>query len=314
MWNLSYTACSFTLREKYQNNSIVDLNGEFITYNEPIVKYNGILEVLEGYCKLNKELKDKHDEKRLYRMDILKNDSYDKLNYLLIEIESGRYGFKSDITDKDTQKLKYQQKETDAPLMKFYLTVLVPKAIDGVKTNKGFMFFQNYGQYGVKTETVQGIKKMFSEQFDLTLWVGNISPEIFVETMLKAENIKKIFFVRNNISSDSADNLKFTYGKEQRVIEKIKFSENFISKLQGYLTGSNRIFEFEDKDYSDVKLSIDIGGRNRIIGLNNIENVSVIETLPDDLKNSDGDINKERLVDIVCKQAIEYMRRVICYR
>lgn len=314
MWNLSYTACSFTLREKYQNNSIVDLNGEFITYNEPIVKYNGILEVLEGYCKLNKELKDKQDEKRLYRMDILKSDSYDKLNYLLIEIESGRYGFKSDITDKDTQKLNYQQKETDAPLMKFYLTVLVPKAIDGVKTNKGFMFFQNYGQYGVKTETVQGIKKMFSEQFDLTLWVGNISPEIFVETMLKAENIKKIFFVRNNISSDSADNLKFTYGKEQRVIEKIKFSENFISKLQGYLTGSNRIFEFEHKDYSDVKLSIDIGGRNRIIGLNNIENVSVIETLPDDLKNSDGDINKERLVDIVCKQAIEYMRRVICYR
>ena len=57
-----------------------------------------------------------------------------------------------------------------------------------------------------------------------------------------------------------------------------------------------------------------MGGRDRIIGLNNIENVSIIESLPDDLKDADGDINTQRLVSIVSAQAKEYMKRVICYR
>ena len=53
--------------------------------------------------------------------------------------------------------------------------------------------------------------------------------------------------------------------------------------------------------------------RDRIIGLNNIEIVSIIESLPDDLKKADGDINTQRLVSIVSTQAKEYMKRVICY-
>lgn len=314
MWNLSYTACSFALREKYQNSENMDLNGIFNTSTEPQETYAGVLEVFKAYCNLNRKLQDKVDEKRLYRMDVISSNSDDKLSYLLIEIESGRYGYKMNITDKETQKVRYEQKETDAPLMKFYLTIVVPKIIEDMKVYKGFMFFQNYGQYGVKTETVQGMKKMFSETFNSMLWVGNISPEIFVNTMLKRESIKKLIFLRNNVSIDTTDNMRFAYGREQRVIEKICFSENFISKLRGYLAGSNRIFEFEDKDYSDVKVGINIGGRDRVIGLNNIENVSIIESLPDDLKNADGEIDIERLINIVCTQAKEYMRRVICYR
>lgn len=314
MWNLSYTACSFVVREKYQNNEMLDLNGVFSTCVEPCQSHTGIIEVLKEYCKKHENLQDKKEEKRLYRMDIVAQGSDEKLNYLLIEIESGRYGYKLNITDKETKAIAYKQKETDAPLMKFYLTILVPKIVEKAKVYKGFMFFQNYGQYGVKTETIKGMKKYFSEMFNSMLWVGNISPEIFVETMLKAESIKKIFFVRNNISLDASDNVKFAYGKEQRVLEKMKLSEGFISKLRGYLAGSNRIFEFESKDYNDVKLCIDIGGRDRIIGLNNIENVSIIESLPDDLKNAEGDIDAQRLVNIVCAQTKEYMKRVICYR
>ena len=314
MWNLSYTACSFVVREKYQNAEVADLNGNFTACIEPCQTYSGVIDVFKDYCKKHEKLLDKKEEKRLYKMDIISQGSDEKLDYLLVEIESGRYGYKSNITDKETQKVEYQQKETDAPLMKFYLTILVPKNVENAKVYKGFMFFQNYGQYGVKTETIRGMKKYFSETFDFMLWVGNISPEIFVETMLKAESIKKIFFVRNNISFDASDNVRFAYGKEQRVLEKMRLSEGFISRLRGYLSGSNRIIDFESKDYNDVKLCINMGGRDRIIGLNNIENVSIIESLPDDLKNADGDINTQRLVTIVSTQAKEYMKRVICYR
>lgn len=314
MWNLSYTACSFVIREKYKNQKYKDLHGDFIETMESGKYYHGVIEVFQEYIRRNERLYDNTDEKRLFKMCLISQGAEEKMDYLLVEIESGKYGYKSNITDKETQKVEYQQKETDAPLMKFYLAILIPKAIKGKMTHKGFMFFQNYGQFGVKTDTTRGMKQFFSTTFDEILWVGNISPEIFVETMLGSENVRKVFFVRNNISYDDSDNLRFAYGKEQRVLEKVRLTEPFISRLRGYLAGNNRIFEFESKEYDDVKLGIDIGGRERIIGLNNIENVSIIESLPDDLKNKDGDIITERYISIVCNQAKEYMKRVICYR
>lgn len=311
MWNLSFTACSFVLNKKYKKGERADLWGKFVPGGEGEKEYEDFFAILKEYCSNHNALMDIADEKRLYRMKLIKEGESEKTKYLLIEIESGKYGFKSSITDKDTQKIAYHQKESDAPLMKFYLSIFVPKVVKNKMIYKGFMFFQNYGQFGVKTDTVNSLKQFLSDKFNISIWVGNISPEIFVDVVLKSENIKKISFVRNNISLDSADNIQFTYGKEQRVIEKIFFTESFMSRLKGYLAGSNRIFEFENKEYDDVKICAEVGGRPRTIGLNNIENVSVIESLPDDLKDINGDIDTSRLIEIVCKQTEEYMRKVV---
>lgn len=311
MWNLSYTACSFVCNKKFKNVEKADLWGEFLKSGHEKKMHNNFFSVLSEYCDLHNTLEDVSEAKRLYRMKVVDEGEKGNLYYILIEIESGRYGFKSEITDKDTQKLSYHQKETDAPLMKFYLTVLVPKPVSGKIVYKGFMFFQNYGQFGVKTDTIAGLKRYLSDLYDYTLWVGNISPEIFVDKVLKSDNIKKISFIRNNVSQDSADSVRFTFGKEQRIIEKIRFTNEFMGRLKAYLAGSNRIFEFENKEYEDVKVNVDIGGRPRIIGLNNIENVSVIESLPDDIKNSNGDIQTDRLVNIICVQTEEYLKKVI---
>lgn len=312
MWNLSYTACSFVVKERYKKEKNKNLNDKFIKYDETEMELENVLKVFVEYCHSHRNFEDKEDEKRLYRVNLVEEGSHDDVDYALIEIESGRYGIKSKITDKDTQKVAYNQKETDAPLMNFYLTVIVPR--DQGETNKvykGFMFFQNYGQYGVKTETVDGLKRFFSDYFNLTLWVGNISPEIFVETVLRSEKIRQIRFIKNNVSIDSADNIAFSYGREQRIIERIRFSRVFMEKLKGYLSGASKVFEFESKDYDDVKVKVETGGRVRTIGLNNIQNVSIIESLPDDLKNTEGDIDANRLVNIVCLQAKEYMKRVV---
>ena len=47
MWNLSYTACSFVVREKYQNAEVVDLNGNFTTCIEPCQTYFGVIDVFK---------------------------------------------------------------------------------------------------------------------------------------------------------------------------------------------------------------------------------------------------------------------------
>ncbi len=102
MWNLSYTACSFVVREKYQNAENADLNGSFTACVEPCQTYLGVIEVLKDYCKKHENLQDKKEEKRLYKMEVISQGSNEKIDYLLVEIESGRYGYKSNITDKET--------------------------------------------------------------------------------------------------------------------------------------------------------------------------------------------------------------------
>ena len=48
MWNLSYTACSFVVREKYQNAEVVDLNGNFTACIEPCQTYFGVIDVFNA--------------------------------------------------------------------------------------------------------------------------------------------------------------------------------------------------------------------------------------------------------------------------
>ena len=78
------------------------------------------------------------------------------------------------------------------------------------------------------------------------------------------------------------------------------------------MKGNSRIFEFENKEYDDVKVELKIGERKRIIGLNNIERVSIIESLPEDLMKN-GEIDRERYIKIILERTSEYMEKVICY-
>lgn len=311
MWNVSYTACSFVMHKKRKINERCFLYEKCIK-NENENKLYNAKEVIEKYIDSCNKLRDNVSEKRLFKMKKVKEGIEGKIEYVLVEIESGRYGYASSITNKDTQKVTYEQKETDASLMKFEVAILFPKDMENKKAFKGFMFFQNYGQYGIKTETIRGLKNFLSSDYNATIWVGNISPDIFIDTMLKEENLQKICFVNNKVSIDSSDNMSFAYGKEQRIIEKIKLAPSFISKLKGYMKGNSRIFEFENKEYDDVKVELKIGERKRIIGLNNIERVSIIESLPEDLIKN-GEIDRERYIKIILERTSEYMEKVICY-
>lgn len=133
--------------------------------------------------------------------------------------------------------------------------------------------------------------------------------------MLKRESILKIIMTKNYKSGDSSDNISLGYGVETRVIGNLSFDENTWEKLKekiDYFTkGKYNLFEFDNIDYNGLKLSVNIGGRKRTINMNNIENLSLIEGIPDEIRDLDGHPKKDLLFKHFEKVANEYLQEMV---
>ena len=101
--------------------------------------------------------------------------------------------------------------------------------------------------------------------------------------------------IKNIKSVDSADNLSQGYGSEVREI--------------GHLC----LFEFEEIEYDNLKVIVDIGGRTRTINLHNLENLSIIEAIPDEIKMADGHPNLSLLLEHFTTVATEYLKEMVLH-
>ena len=81
--------------------------------------------------------------------------------------------------------------------------------------------------------------------------------------------------------------------------------------IRWFVGGKHRLFEFENQEYSSVKLTVDIGGRDRKIDLHNIDNLSIIESVPDDIRMADGHPNEELLVKHLRSVIQEYLSEMV---
>ena len=64
-------------------------------------------------------------------------------------------------------------------------------------------------------------------------------------------------------------------------------------------------------EYDNLKVIVDIGGRTRKINLHNIENLSIIEAIPDKIKMADGHPNLTMLIEHFTKVATEYLDEMV---
>lgn len=311
MYNLSVTACSFKFRKK--NKKRIDVVQHL--YNSFIYKegtneekvFASAKEIFIDFFETFIDYENDSEDKKLFSCSLDKNDigETEHYNYILATVHSGSYGFPSKIIDSDTKEELMQTTNKQAPVKDFYVLVIIPKDDDKVKVVKGLLFFQNIGQYGVKTITTKYLSKYFSTYYNLSTICGNISPQIFLDKLFKNSAIRDLILIKNLVSDDEAD--KKGYGKETRTLSKLKWSESLITKLKNFASGSCYTYEFEGIQYDQTKLYADIGGRFRTIDLHNIERLSVIEAIPDEYLLADGTVKKLDLLEYFKTLAEEYI-------
>lgn len=318
--NLSITACSFSLSlaNTKKGTGIINLNHplsvkRFSTTN---LNFSNAFGLLEDFFKAHADIYDDKESQRLYKCEYKPEDKVETDEFVVypVTIKSGVYGSSSDIIDSETKEIKYNKKTTDADFKQFYLMVVFPKDNSKVTVQRGLFIFQNIGSYGIKTVTTERMKYHLSYNFRITLTCNTISPSLFLNKMLEENEIKEIRLIKHYTSSDAADNLTCGYGEEMRVIRKLDFKNPLLQQLKESMKymmgGKNRTIEFENIEYNKVKPVIMIGDRQRTFDLSNLENVSIIEALPNSLKGIDGNPDKDKLIEYLLDIIISYLKEM----
>ena len=245
-------------------------------------------------------------------LGVLENREY---SILRIKINSGVYGSSSEIIDGKTKERKIKKEPSDIELRPFFLYVVFPRDSSEVTVNKGMFLFQNEGIYGIKTITTEYMQKYFAENYGITLLCRTISPDLFMKKIVTQESLRKLILIKNLNSYDTADNSHFGYGKEVRTIANLSFGtaswEALQRKLFHFMGNRYSLFEFEQQEYDTLKLNVSIGGRERTINLHNLENLSIIEGIPNEIQLADGHPNLEKLDEHMAKVAGEYLSEMV---
>ena len=316
MFSLSITACSFFLQKSNSKagENVFDLNHpisiQTMTGDEEKIS---VLEMFNLFFQQYQEMKKDEDRQKSFHCDVtsIKEFETNEFRVKYVRVFSGIYGSASEILDAESQKVKFRKTASDIETRPFYVFVVIPKDNERVTVQKGMLIFQNVGPYGIKTITTEYMRAFFAEYYKITIKCRTIAPELFVNKVIRSENIKKVHLIRNIKSADTADSLSIGYGSEVRELRGVRFDTPFGTKIMDgirwFVGGKYRLFEFENQEYSAVKLTVDIGGRDRKIDLHNIDNLSIIEALPDDIRMADGHPNETQLVEHLHSVISEYL-------
>ena len=310
MSNYSLTACSFWIRKK---NITKSKGMEIYMLNSPLNSdekvYNDVFSLIKEFCEKSKEYTDDEQGQKVFKVlnDNIVIEEDENIKYTYIEIESGSYGINSNIINKVTKEIIYVRKKDDAETFRFRILFAVPK---DENTQKGIILFQNEGQFGVKSLISDFFHKFVSDTINGYTEIGNICPEKVVEKLLENDNVKKIIYIRNNISNDDSDIENKGYGKEERVITKFFDTTWVKSLISSYLHGNNRVYEFENKKYDDFRVVCDVYGKERKFSVNNIDKMSIIEGIPNSILNKNNDIDDEKLKEHFVNVANEYLQHM----
>lgn len=321
MVNLSLTACSFYIK-KYNSRSaekIYYLNDLIEIFDEEGEPKNQLRLVDLFKSFFNTYMQSISDENKNKTFNCTFKDEFcgetEDYFYLHVIIKSGNYGSSSEIKDIETQKVTYKKKANESEEKPFYLFIVIPKDSPNVRVQKGMFLFQNVGPYGVKTITTEYMHDYFSSNYNITLTCKTIAPKLFIDKVLKKENINKLIMTKNHKSGDSSDNIGHGYGVETRVLANLKFSEplwqNIMKRIVYFAAGNFNLFEFEAKQYDGLKIYVKIGSRYRTINLNNIENLSIIEDIPDEIKGIDGHPKNDELIAHLMRVADDYLKEMV---
>lgn len=319
MANLSLTACSFLLKERNSRNKYHYLNGRISLETDTVEDELSTEDMFLRFFKEFENPKDDTDSKRTFHCefeDDFKGDN-DDYSYIYCVIKSGTYGSASDIIDNESREVVHRKTVNQTDEKSFYLYVIIPKdnPQNRIRVQKGMLFFQNVGQYGIKTVTSNYLKDYFSKNYQITFECKSIAKKLFVERMIKQSNVKKIVMVKNHKSRDKSDNFANGYGVETRSMGNLTFSktmwEGIKEKVNNFVNNPATFFEFDGFECDQLKLHVQFNDNPRVINMGNLENLSLIEPIPENVQGLDGNPDKGKLMSHFNKIAKEYLKEMV---
>lgn len=315
MANSAMLVCSFFLKKKFchEDSGIYNLNQEIGTDNgEKKEDFADFFELLSFFCDNHATFS---DDERLRKMFAVKNDtvlSHETDTYRAVSfvVQSGSYGVEADMTNRKTLAVSYHRTEDEADVKLFRCVVYVPKDVGEIAVNKGIFVFQSIASYGVKTITVDMMKRFFS-QLGLTLETRSVSVQVFLQKLIDQGALNKITLIRNSISPNIADNIFIATGREEKSYVKPQLRPEWLSKILGLFAQADETDVVEipdDEDFDDLAIQFKLGKNTRTVRLKNLDRLSIVEDIPDNVMTNRND---SVLIDHMINTADAYRQKIV---
>lgn len=307
--------CSFYIKKKYshENKTLFNLNQEIISSaEEQDFCFEDFFGLISSFCEDYNSFFD--DEKAKKMFSIKKNSKHmnetDTYRALTFIIQSGSYGVEADMTNRHTNEVAYHRSENEADIKSFYCVIYIPKDTDDISINKGILVFQSIATYGVKTITVDTMKRYFS-QLGITLETRSVSVDAFLQKLIDKGALKRVTFYKNKISPNVVDNILLDTGREETSYISPVFKPEWLKKILNVFKKADeeRIVEIpEDENFDDIAIKFILGNRQRTVRLRNLDKLSIVEDIPDEIaKHPD----ETKMVNYMIETANEYKSKIV---
>ena len=317
--HLSVRAYSFSFRQYRAKGEekVIPLDEE-LAIKSPDgseIRYVSALEIFESFVTHSDKTTDKEESQQLFRCEMrpgYKGET-ERYRYLIFSVFSGYYGFASEVINRKTKRVVHNRTMDEADVKEFYVMVVVPKMKKGIAPTRGLIFFQEIGVYGIKTVTSNYLQEYVSSRLRLSFRTQNLAPDFYLNKLLEKGIIKKIRLARNIVSGDKTDRLYGqSIGREERTIIPVRVTSQLKRSLRHVAENTYSIYTFDNIDYSEVKMEVDIGGRPRTVNLHGLDDLSIEESLPDELLLADGTVSVQGFLEHMHTVAEEYLDHLPC--
>lgn len=315
MTNSAMLVCSFYLKKKFcrKDSEIYNLNQRIVTnVDESPETFSDFFSLLSSFCAKNVLFSDDEKSRKMFSIKSGSLQSYDENTYRAMSfiIQSGSYGVEADMTNRHTKEVSYHRSEDEADVKLFRCVVYIPKDVGDVNVNKGIFVFQSIATYGVKTITVETMKRFFSE-LGFTLETRSVSVQAFLQKLIEQGALNKITLFRNHISPNAADNILISTGREEQSFIKPKLRKEWLNKILqifGKADKDNIIEIPDDENFDDLSIQFKLGKNIRTVRLKNLDRLSIVEDIPDGIISKQDD---SKLIKYMVETANAYKQNII---
>lgn len=238
------------------------------------------------------------DEKKMFRVGKCVIDEENRI--ICGIIQTGDYGYETELVDTGSGAVSYKRKTSDAEVMPFYFLIYGPKEKD-----EGCIILQEFKGFGIKTSLLKYMRACFcSENENFVVNMPPLVPEQLIQELFSKGEPKKLRYIKFGINRDPADvghdhkedeynielNISARRNKYFQIRDGICDSISKCKPLDEILSHFydkskfDRVVELHDFDYDTVKLQLSINGKQKSIDLSNPYKLRPIHDITDEVE------------------------------
>lgn len=264
------------------------------------------LEVVTKFLEdLQSEVRRQDQSQSLLRVSRLEHT--EQTSELAGLIETGGWGFESDILNIDTGSLAHHRDSREAELLPFYFLASLPPDRD-----EGVVLLQRFGAAGVKTAFSAALKQLLEDVgLDVQIEMRHLLPSAMVDEWLDDGHVKAVRFVQFGFPPDLADQVDLEDHVEgvTEIVLKAKRGERFLSRhvrhwLDRGLQGKILELAGLDVEASTVKLEVDLNNRRRVFDVSNMGRMRAYHDVSEQVAMDDSGHPRFESLDSVARELL----------